>query len=363
MHLPISTFHEEEAQVRISSPSPDLYMWPWSLAIADFTKSEPVTYQAQWTPFPEESGTGKERVREGGSCELRNSWGNRVFLSCSLENRNTWSAMRWENEAGHAGRAAMRARRAVWTLSSGFQVSLNPVCVHAKSLQLGPTLCEHMDCSLPGSSVHGILQARMLEWVAMPSSRGSSWTKRSKPHLVGLLHWQASSIPISPPRKRWSPTISFSVWLLKIGPSHIPASQTVCECLQGLSRVSLISQLVWRLYAALREARASAGSHLHLTPPYDSAQCFGPRGTPSAFVGWARWNPKTSIPLWGTLLRARLAALPLCARLSSVPATQPVPRNPWPAGALPALQPVTLREPRTHPRYAASPQLPRFYFH
>ena len=31
-----------------------------------------------------------------------------------------------------------------------------------------------MDCSLPGSSVHGILQARILEWVAIPSSRGSS---------------------------------------------------------------------------------------------------------------------------------------------------------------------------------------------
>ena len=37
-----------------------------------------------------------------------------------------------------------------------------------------PTLCNPMDCSPPGSSVHGILQARILEWVAMPSSRGSS---------------------------------------------------------------------------------------------------------------------------------------------------------------------------------------------
>ena len=36
-----------------------------------------------------------------------------------------------------------------------------------------PTLCDPMDCSPPGSSVHGILQARILEWVAMPSSRGS----------------------------------------------------------------------------------------------------------------------------------------------------------------------------------------------
>ena len=40
--------------------------------------------------------------------------------------------------------------------------------------QLCPTLCDLMDCSLPGSSVHGILQARILEWAAMASSRGSS---------------------------------------------------------------------------------------------------------------------------------------------------------------------------------------------
>ena len=39
------------------------------------------------------------------------------------------------------------------------------------------TLCDPMDCSLPGSSVHSILQARILEWVAMPSSRGSSWPR------------------------------------------------------------------------------------------------------------------------------------------------------------------------------------------
>ena len=44
----------------------------------------------------------------------------------------------------------------------------------AKLLQLCPTLDDPMDCSPPGSSVHGILQARILEWVAMPSSRGSS---------------------------------------------------------------------------------------------------------------------------------------------------------------------------------------------
>ena len=49
------------------------------------------------------------------------------------------------------------------------------VCVHACSvIQSCLTLCDPMDCSPPASSVHGILQARTLEWAAMPSSRGSS---------------------------------------------------------------------------------------------------------------------------------------------------------------------------------------------
>ena len=37
-----------------------------------------------------------------------------------------------------------------------------------------PTLYDPMDCSPPGSAIHGILQARVLEWVAIPFSRGSS---------------------------------------------------------------------------------------------------------------------------------------------------------------------------------------------
>ena len=40
-----------------------------------------------------------------------------------------------------------------------------------------PTLCDSMDCSLPGFSVHGILQARMLEWVTIALSRGFSWPR------------------------------------------------------------------------------------------------------------------------------------------------------------------------------------------
>ena len=47
----------------------------------------------------------------------------------------------------------------------------------AKLLQLCPTLCDPMECSLPGSSAHVISQARILEWVAISFSRGSSWPR------------------------------------------------------------------------------------------------------------------------------------------------------------------------------------------
>ena len=59
--------------------------------------------------------------------------------------------------------------------------------------QLCPILCNPVDCSLPGSSVHGILQARVLEWVVIPFSRGSSdpGIKSESPAL------QANSLPLS----------------------------------------------------------------------------------------------------------------------------------------------------------------------
>ena len=50
---------------------------------------------------------------------------------------------------------------------------LTPELPEVKVIQLCPTLCDPMNCSLPDSSVHGILQTRILEWVAIPSSKGS----------------------------------------------------------------------------------------------------------------------------------------------------------------------------------------------
>ena len=57
------------------------------------------------------------------------------------------------------------------------------LCLDAQSC---PTRCDPIDCSLPGSFVRGILQARILEWVAMPSSRGSSqpWDQTQVSHTA-----------------------------------------------------------------------------------------------------------------------------------------------------------------------------------
>ena len=70
--------------------------------------------------------------------------------------------------------------------------------MRVKSLQSCLTLCDPMDCDPPGSSVYGIVQARILEWVAMASSRGSS-PPRDGTCVSCLLHWQAGSLPLAPP--------------------------------------------------------------------------------------------------------------------------------------------------------------------
>ena len=69
------------------------------------------------------------------------------------------------------------------------------VCCHFSCVWL----CNSIDCSLPGSSVHGILQARILEWVAMPSSRGSS-QPRDQTHISCIAGGFFTAEPLTKPR-------------------------------------------------------------------------------------------------------------------------------------------------------------------
>ena len=93
--------------------------------------------------------------------------------------------MQWINDVGFPLDSSLKELERIihmrfkcelkWCLILFFQVSSFQMC--AKSLQMSLTHCNPMDCSWSGSSVHGILQARILEWIAMPSSKGSSWPK------------------------------------------------------------------------------------------------------------------------------------------------------------------------------------------
>ena len=67
--------------------------------------------------------------------------------------------------------------------------------MRAKSLTFCLTFCNPMDRSPPGSSAHGILQARILEWVAMPSSKGSSQPRDRT--FLSLLRWQADFLSLT----------------------------------------------------------------------------------------------------------------------------------------------------------------------
>ena len=68
-------------------------------------------------------------------------------------------------------------RSSKWIQSHVFYICLHSRSTFCVCTQSQPTLCNPMDCSPSGSSVHGILQARILEWVAICFSRGLSWAR------------------------------------------------------------------------------------------------------------------------------------------------------------------------------------------
>ena len=111
-------------------------------------------------------------------------------------------------------------------------------CMRAKSHQLYLTLCDLMDCSLPGSSVHGVLQAGTLEWVAIPFSRGSSRPRDRtcvcQVSCIGrrvLYHWHHLGSPETPPKCHALPlswllhdvSVFFPGALISVFPSQISA--------------------------------------------------------------------------------------------------------------------------------------------
>ena len=108
------------------------------------------------------------------------------------------------------------------------------VCVCVKLLQLCATLCDPVDYSPPGFSVRGILQARILEWIAMPSSRGSSWPRDGThvsyvPALAGRVFTTSATWQQDQSSRNWhSGSETQNIFLLRW---EKPKSLLSCDCL------------------------------------------------------------------------------------------------------------------------------------
>ena len=118
------------------------------------------------------------------------------------------------------------------------------VIMYAKLLQSCLMLCNNMGCSLPGSSVYGILQTRILEWVSRPFP-----TQGSKPPLLWLLHWQVGSLPLAPLGKPYE-------CLRWVSCSWTTSTEYRRYC--GEKRI------VWCMFCQLRAQQGPAVQHMEL---------------------------------------------------------------------------------------------------
>ena len=99
---------------------------------------------------------------------MRKRKGSVAVAAKSLQSCPTLCDPTEGSQSGSSVPGILQARILEWVA-----ISFSNACMHAKSLQSCPTLCDPMDSSPPGSSVHRILQARILEWVAISFSKGS----------------------------------------------------------------------------------------------------------------------------------------------------------------------------------------------
>ena len=146
-----------------------------------------------------------------------------MFSPFSIHSKFYFFCLVWLYEIGILSQTSSLLRSSSFPGLS-VKILMNYVCA-----QSCLTFCDPMDYSLLGSSVPGILQARILEWVAISSSRGSS-QPRDQTHTSCLLHWQADSLPTAPPGK----TPSYKVLVTNQDLGHLRCSFSLMRQLSGL---------------------------------------------------------------------------------------------------------------------------------
>ena len=129
------------------------------------------------------------------------------FSSASMVRYQTWNFWHLINGTSEYFSFTVTS---VWVKFYIFSQSHSCTC--AKLLR--SSLFDPMNCSPPGSSVPGIIQAKILEWVAMSSSRESSWPGDGTHDFYLCLHWQVGSLLLVPPGKSPKPSTYPLIWTI-----------------------------------------------------------------------------------------------------------------------------------------------------
>ena len=129
-------------------------------------------------------------MRESGSC-----W-NILYLDSDGEHTDICISQNSQNQKELLlYQVSLKVKLTVSSALEHTRPNIPSIC--PKSLHSCPTLCDPMDHSPPVSSIHGILQAGVLEWVAFSFSRGYS-QPRDQTFVSHLLHYQMGSLPLVP---------------------------------------------------------------------------------------------------------------------------------------------------------------------
>ena len=151
---------------------------------------------------------------------------------------------------------------------------------YVKSLQSCPILCDPMDCSPPGSSVHGVLQAKMLEWVAISSSRGFSQPRNqtlslTSPAMAGEFFTTSTTWETPSKKKKAIGCLEGSFFIIQIQHSRGEMGGSCCRSQHGVGHTSPKSLQAMTRYLWGR-----------------AAGCTFPPGS--------RWCPLSVTALWST---------------------------------------------------------------
>ena len=147
------------------------------------------------------------------------------------------------------------------------------------------SFCNPMGCSLPGSSVHGISQTRILEWIAISLSREIFLTQGSNPCLLHLLHCQADSLSQShlgspsehhASKNQWIKALKWNgivdIYMKKSRHGRIPLCKIKCVCMHFICLTKFIFTADY-LRIVLLDLPLMVQPHQHPTPKEPMATC------------------------------------------------------------------------------------------